>query len=399
MRSNLIGLLAPAHCPSCGTRTPDPICPSCAPALTTPPWRVPLRPPWPGANPPPLWAATHYHGPARAAILAYKERGHRDLAALLGTLLARSCQATGPPPAVLIPIPARRAATRRRGDDTVARLATRAAEIIGAAVVNALGYRRPVADQAGLDAAARAANLAGALTAAQARLKSIPPGSLIVLVDDVCTTGATLAEAARALRAAGRPPSAAAVVAATRPCRPRPPPRSARPGETSPSRARGSGINAGQAGRGGCRTVIRHARYMIVYGCPLTFSATRVSVQGMAPARVRGCAGEVHVFARGQIRQADASRRRNGPRKATSRRPITVRLRGKPCPTGTPDVSRIGRRGVVAKSAARPSAGGCGDEDQVGRAGAPRFHYVRQGGSSSGHHRQGASHRNQRPLP
>jgi hypothetical protein len=69
-------------------------------------------------------------------------------------------------------------------------------------------------------------------------------------------------------------------------------------------------------------------------------------------------------------RQADASRRRSGPRKATSRRPITVRLRGKSCPAGGPDGLRNGRRGVVAGSAARPSAGGCGVEDQVGRAGA-----------------------------
>ena len=69
-------------------------------------------------------------------------------------------------------------------------------------------------------------------------------------------------------------------------------------------------------------------------------------------------------------RQADASRRRNGPRKATYRRLITVRLRSKSCPAGGPDVSRAGRRAVVAQVAANPSAGGCGVEDQVGRAGA-----------------------------
>src|SRR5215472_7790151 len=52
----------------------------------------------------------------------------------------------------------------------------------------------------------------------------------------------------------------------------------------------------------------------------------------MAPARVRGCAGSKVPFAGLRARQADASRRRNGPRKATYRRPITVRLRGKSCP-------------------------------------------------------------------
>ena len=47
--------------------------------------------------------------------------------------------------------------------------------------------------------------------------------------------------------------------------------------------------------------------------------------------------------------QADASRRRNGPRKATSCRPITVRLRSKSCPAGRPDAARAGRRAVVAQ--------------------------------------------------
>ena len=67
----------------------------------------------------------------------------------------------------------------------------------------------------------------------------------------------------------------------------------------------------------------------------------------MAPARVRGCAGAL-APREAAARQADASRRRNGPRKATSRRPITVRLRSKSCPAGGPDGRRPGRRGVVA---------------------------------------------------
>lgn len=61
----------------------------------------------------------------------------------------------------------------------------------------------------------------------------------------------------------------------------------------------------------------------------------------MAPVRVRGCAERGVPSDEGAPgRQADASRRRNGPRKATFRRPITVRLRGKSCPFGGPDVLR-----------------------------------------------------------
>ena len=76
--------------------------------------------------------------------------------------------------------------------------------------VQALQHRRRVADQAGLNASDRAANLAGAL---QARFDL--RGQRVIVVDDVITTGATLAEAARALRAAGAEVPAAAVIAAT----------------------------------------------------------------------------------------------------------------------------------------------------------------------------------------
>src|SRR4051812_50112710 len=93
----------------------------------------------------------------------------------------------------------------------------------------------------------------------------------------------------------------------------------------------------------------------------------------MAPVRVRGCAGPTARLApaSGAARQADASRRRNGPRKATSRRPITVRLRSKSCPDGGPDVLRPGRRGVVAVTLRDPQQGGGGGETRSGGGGAP----------------------------
>jgi predicted amidophosphoribosyltransferase len=83
-----------------------------------------------------------------------------------------------------------------------------------------------VADQAGLGSAERAVNLSGAFEvvpgpAARPRPSDRGLGAVaVVLVDDVVTTGTTLAEAARALRAAGAEPSAAVTVAATRRRRP-----------------------------------------------------------------------------------------------------------------------------------------------------------------------------------
>jgi hypothetical protein len=107
----------------------------------------------------------------------------------------------------------------------------------------------------------------------------------------------------------------------------------------------------------------------IAYKSLLTISLRGASVLGMALARARGCAGS-RLRLRSPARQADASRRLNGPRKATSCRLITVRLRSKSCLSWGHRVSRVGRRAVVAIVAANPSAGGCGVENQVGRASA-----------------------------
>jgi predicted amidophosphoribosyltransferase len=89
--------------------------------------------------------------------------------------------------------------------------------------VRALTHCRRVQDQAGLTATARAANLDGALRAGM-DLR----GHRVIVVDDVLTTGATLTEAARALRAAGADVLACAVIAATQRRTDDPPPPRAR---------------------------------------------------------------------------------------------------------------------------------------------------------------------------
>ncbi|MEU6661088.1 ComF family protein [Streptomyces sp. NPDC046821] len=119
------------------------------------------------------------------------------------------------PPLLLVPVPSARKAVRARGHDPARRIAYAAASElrrsgVAARVLAGLRQRRPVADQAGLNSRERLANLAGALEVPAGARALLAENGLIVLVDDLMTTGASLAEAARAIRAA-RPRTAQGV--------------------------------------------------------------------------------------------------------------------------------------------------------------------------------------------
>ncbi|MEU6402046.1 ComF family protein [Streptomyces sp. NPDC046985] len=205
-------LLLPAECAGCG-RSRTVLCPRCRAVLGgSAPLRVRPRPAPAGL--PPVHAAAPYGDEVRAALLAHKERGALALAGPLGAALAgavraalRAAGADGRAgPVLLVPVPSARRAVRARGHDPARRIALAAAGELrrtgtGARVLAVLRQRRAVADQSGLDARERLANLAGALevVAGGARLLRAGP---IVLVDDLMTTGATLGEAARAVRSA-----------------------------------------------------------------------------------------------------------------------------------------------------------------------------------------------------
>jgi predicted amidophosphoribosyltransferase len=214
----LLDLVLPRSCAGCDQPGLG-LCLACAGALSGAPRRTRPQPCPPGL--PPLSAAADYAGPVRAVLLAHKEHGRLLLVRPLGAALAGAVALLAPPAgAVLVPVPSSAAAVRARGHDHARRLAREAARRSGLRARPLLVPRRAVADQAGLDARGRAANLAGALGARE-RLD----GMVVVLVDDVVTTGATLVEAARALRSADAQVHGAAVVAATlrRSGQPRPP--------------------------------------------------------------------------------------------------------------------------------------------------------------------------------
>lgn len=148
-------------------------------------------------------ACGRYEGALRCAILALKD-GRRDVAESLGTLLAGLLVADGP---LVLPVPTSQRRARVRGIDGVGLMADIAAMRRGARVLRALTLDADDA-QRGRD---RARRLAARGRFGCARLLGSPQ---VVLVDDVCTTGATLLDCARAARAAGANVTHAVVVAA-----------------------------------------------------------------------------------------------------------------------------------------------------------------------------------------
>lgn len=228
----LVDLVLPGECAGCAShvdRAGALLCRACRLELDGPARRA-----WPTPVPaglPPPWAVADYDGAARGAILAHKEEGRFGLAGPLGDALARAVTAgLAATPASrtacvgLVPVPSRRTAVRVRGQDATLRLTRRAAATARRAgsdveVLPVVRIVRGMADQAGLDARERAANLQGAL-AVPDRLARHVRGRTVLVVDDVITTGASIEETARALREAGADVACAAVVAATRRRRP-----------------------------------------------------------------------------------------------------------------------------------------------------------------------------------
>lgn len=158
----------------------------------------------------PVYALAPYNGAHRQVILAAKERRNlavrRHMGAVLGAAVAY-LQAGGfiGHDAVLVPTPTRVSSARSRGGDPVAQMC----RLSGVATRECLRMGEKAADQSELSAAGRRENVQGAI-----RLMQAPPTMPIVLVDDVVTTGATLAGSAERLIAAGASVQAAVVIAA-----------------------------------------------------------------------------------------------------------------------------------------------------------------------------------------
>ena len=209
----VLDLLFPPKCPFCGkVQEKRGICPACRKAL---PWTEGDQglKTLPGGTicAAPLW----YEDLAREGLLRFKFQGAAAAAEPLGELIAQ-CAAERFSGAfdVVTWVPVSRRRLRKRGYDQARLLAESACRVWGVRPERLLRKTWDNPAQSGLsEAAARRANVLGVYEAAEAdKLR----GRRVLLVDDICTTGATLAECARTLRTAGAESVACVTAALTR---------------------------------------------------------------------------------------------------------------------------------------------------------------------------------------
>ena len=206
-------LLAPACCRHCGAAAADlPLCSACAASL---PWNNLACPrcAQPQAHdqtcatclehPPPFdsaWSAFRLESPVQRGLHGLKYRADFLQAGLLGALMAqRLLRRAAPLPQLILPAPLHVSRLVLRGYNQALELGRDLSQEIGIPCdARVLRKIRSTRDQIGLTLAQRRRNVQGAFAITQPL-----DGQHIALLDDVMTTGATLAELARACRAAG----------------------------------------------------------------------------------------------------------------------------------------------------------------------------------------------------
>lgn len=217
--------MLPVACGGCGVDD-EPWCSACD-ALLGPPWRCESRAGRldlmgaPGGLP--VWTVADCVGPVRAAVLAWKDHGRRDLtrpfAAALVAAGEELADVLGPGEVLVVPAPSTPASRRRRGGNLVDDLAAALAAGLrsgGCPARSSPVLARRGGDQVGLGTRARWLNLTGHVRV-RPRDRARLAGRCVVVVDDVLTTGATVVACRTVLEAAGAFVAAGVTLASTPP--------------------------------------------------------------------------------------------------------------------------------------------------------------------------------------
>lgn len=206
-------LLFPPKCPFCGSlleRSGDLICPDCQREL---PWLTGAEGEKRVDFTTGCVAPLRYRDRVREAVHAYKFGGRSARSRAFGALVAQCVSDRGGSADLVSWPPLSRKRLRRRGYDQARLLAEKVGKTLGLPVEATLTKREVPAQSALSDEAARRANVLGAYVAlAPERVRD----KRVLLVDDVVTSGATLAECARVLQMAGAAEVSCAVLARAR---------------------------------------------------------------------------------------------------------------------------------------------------------------------------------------
>ena len=207
----LLNLLFPPKCPFCGKVQDVPgICPDCEKDLPWIPGAEALREGPGGLR---CAGAVWYEKTVRDALLRLKFQGASEIAEPLGELIARcAAEQFGGEFDTVTWVPVSKKRLRKRGYDQSELLARSACRFWDIQPVRLLEKKVDNPAQSGIhDGAARRANVLGVYEAV-----GDVAGKRILLIDDICTTGATLIECTRVLEDAGAEQVVCVAVALTR---------------------------------------------------------------------------------------------------------------------------------------------------------------------------------------
>ena len=193
-----LGVWLCSECMNCVPRVESPICARCGGAVTTDEWCVRCRTlPLQIDS---IRSVVYFEGALRKAVHLFKYEGRTVLAEPMGDLMARYWMEHSVPVDIVVPVPLHKSRLRERGYNQAALLAREMVRRTGLAMEEqVLVRRRATAAQIELDSKQRKENVRAAFRCTSDKLT----GKHVLLVDDVCTTGATLEACSVALYEGG----------------------------------------------------------------------------------------------------------------------------------------------------------------------------------------------------